>query len=123
LQVREDGLLEVPFPYLIQPFLNHDGVILKVYVLGDTLLQLRRPSLENVQIGVPVNEGPAFVPFGRISNPNALPGDKLRNSIDGLCRAKMLISSKVRALPSEDIALLPDNLLQSVVAELKKRLK
>lgn len=38
-------MVETSFPYLIQPFLNHDGVIVKVYVLGDTLLQLRRPSL------------------------------------------------------------------------------
>ncbi len=29
-----------------------------------------------MELGVPVNDGPGFVPFGRVSNPNALPGDR-----------------------------------------------
>jgi len=70
--VRPEGLYQAKLPFIVQPFINHDAQILKVYVLGDTITQLRRPSLPNTTKG-PVSEGPAFVPFGRISNAG---GDK-----------------------------------------------
>lgn len=61
------GLRDAKIPFIIQPFINHDGQILKIYVLGDTFLQIRRPSLPNREAGQAHN-GPAFEPFGRISN-------------------------------------------------------
>lgn len=105
--VRPEGLLQAPLPCVLQPFVNHDGEIVKVYVLGDVVTQLRRPSLPNVQRGVAVAEGPAFVPFGRISNPNSLPSE-----------------AKARAVPDErlSVPLLPAPLLSAALVELKRRL-
>lgn len=105
-----EGLSEAPeVPFLVEPFVNHGGEIVKVYVLGDTMLQLRRPSLPDVLPGnFPAVDGPFYAPFGRISNPNALPSD-----------------AKVRALPedeSERVAVLDDQLLEATVSELKHRL-
>jgi hypothetical protein len=105
-----EGLTEPPeIPYILEPFVNHGGEIVKVYVLGDTMLQLRRPSLPDVvRGGVPARVGPFYEPFGRISNPNALPSD-----------------AKVRVLPEDEQQRVPElseSLLALTVAELKHRL-
>jgi hypothetical protein len=105
-----EGLTEPPeIPYILEPFVNHGGEIVKVYVLGDTMLQLRRPSLPDVvRGGEPARVGPFYEPFGRISNPNALPSD-----------------AKVRVLPEDEQQRVPElseALLALTVAELKHRL-
>lgn len=98
------GLLEdAKIPFVLQPFVNHNGQILKVYVLGDTILQIRRPSLPN-RVPGQGHKGPSFEPFGRISNAG---------------------KGKECSVDVSDEALVPEmsgKLLQQVVKELQARL-
>lgn len=45
---NEEGLDLVPTPVVLQEFYNHDGVLFKVYVLGDHIQVFRRNSLPNL---------------------------------------------------------------------------
>jgi hypothetical protein len=45
---REEGLRLVKTPAIIQEYANHDGVLFKVYVLGDHIRVFRRESLPNL---------------------------------------------------------------------------
>jgi len=91
--VSAKGFLEAPLPYIVQPFFNHGAQIVKVYVLGDIVTQLRRPSLPNVAQRGPLPGEPGYRPFGRISNareePKVLPDDEGDVPLvpDGLVRA------------------------------------
>jgi len=50
--LRPSGLdCILPMPSLLQEYANHDGVLYKVYVLGDTVRVFARPSLPNLPEG------------------------------------------------------------------------
>lgn len=90
------------------PF-THNGVLLfSVYVLGDIIVQLRRPSLPNVQTGVPVTEGPGYVPFGRVSNAGAANGGE--------------DSCKVLPEDEQNVPAPTEELLRALANEIKARL-
>ena len=93
------GLLQVPMPYIIQPFVNHGGQIIKAYILGDVIFQLRRPSLPNVRVPGPQSpDKPGYVAFGRVSNARDVP----------------------KVLPDDegDVALVPEELLRLAVKQI-----
>eukprot|EP01091_Cochliopodium_minus_P013928 TRINITY_DN460_c0_g1_i1.p2 TRINITY_DN460_c0_g1~~TRINITY_DN460_c0_g1_i1.p2 ORF type:complete len:175 (-),score=39.76 TRINITY_DN460_c0_g1_i1:41-565(-) len=62
---NEKGLYEMPLPAIFQQYHDHDAVIYKIYVLGDEISQIQRPSLENYREDI---VHPDFEYFGRISN-------------------------------------------------------
>jgi len=62
---NEKGLQEMELPAIFQQFHDHDAVIYKIYVLGDEISQLQRPSLDNYDTEL---QRPDFEFFGRISN-------------------------------------------------------
>jgi len=45
---KDVSRLNVPFPLIIQEFVNHGGVIYKVYVMGSKHWVQTRPSLSNM---------------------------------------------------------------------------
>lgn len=57
-KVRNSG------PSLLQEYSNHDGILFKVYVLGDKVWVFQRPSLPNLPTGeIMEGEGRGFVEF------------------------------------------------------------
>ena len=47
----KEGLKRIQTPCILQEYSNHDGVLFKVYVLGDDVFVFERPSLPNLPIG------------------------------------------------------------------------
>lgn len=52
----EDDLKDVKPPCVIQSFINHNAVLYKVFVVGDSYTVVERPSLKNFPAG-PAGEG------------------------------------------------------------------
>ncbi|XP_078287076.1 inositol-tetrakisphosphate 1-kinase-like [Rhinoraja longicauda] len=47
----EDGLGDISLPCVIQSFINHNAVLYKVFVVGQSHFVVKRPSLKNFAIG------------------------------------------------------------------------
>ena len=47
----EAGLRDVITPCVAQSFINHDGILHKVFIVGDTNFVVERPSIKNLQPG------------------------------------------------------------------------
>lgn len=58
-------LSELETPLVLQEFVNHGGVLFKVYIVGDTVKVVRRFSLPDVHEGEPGKSG--VIPFPRVS--------------------------------------------------------
>ncbi|KAG8070648.1 hypothetical protein GUJ93_ZPchr0006g41358 [Zizania palustris] len=69
LVYRRDGLRGLRAPLVLQEFVNHGGVLYKIYVLGDRATCVRRGSLPDVPQNrlLDVDTEPS-VPFANISN-------------------------------------------------------
>uniref|UniRef100_A0A0D9VFT1 Inositol-tetrakisphosphate 1-kinase n=1 Tax=Leersia perrieri TaxID=77586 RepID=A0A0D9VFT1_9ORYZ len=76
LVYRRDGLRGLRAPVVLQEFVNHGGVLFKVYVVGDHATCVRRSSLPDVPSHrlLDTYGGDASVPFANISN-QPLPDD------------------------------------------------
>ena len=61
--LNSTGLSKVPAPCLLQEYANHDGVLYKVYVLGDEVYVFQRPSLPNLPVGKLYGEEFTYVEF------------------------------------------------------------
>lgn len=73
LVYRAEGLRGLHTPVVLQEFVNHGGVLFKVYVVGDRAVCVRRRSLPDVPAGRLADpDAAASVPFANISN---LPAD------------------------------------------------
>ncbi|KAG6504094.1 inositol-tetrakisphosphate 1-kinase 1-like isoform X1 [Zingiber officinale] len=67
LVFHRDGLLKLKPPLVLQEFVNHGGVIFKVYVVGDYVQCVRRKSLPDVsEEKLECSEG--SVTFSQVSN-------------------------------------------------------
>ncbi|XP_051900360.1 inositol-tetrakisphosphate 1-kinase-like isoform X3 [Pristis pectinata] len=47
----EDGLRDISLPCVLQSFINHNAVLYKVFVVGQSHFVVKRPSLKNFAIG------------------------------------------------------------------------
>lgn len=61
--LNQKGIQHLKLPCLLQDYSNHDGVLYKVYVLGDTVQVFSRKSLPNLPRGECVNENYAYIEF------------------------------------------------------------
>eukprot|EP01018_Ginkgo_biloba_P002179 Gb_25244 [translate_table: standard] len=66
-------LAELDPPLVLQEFVNHGGVLFKVYIVGDTIKVVRRFSLPDVEQGEPLGYG--VIPFPRVSSAAASADD------------------------------------------------
>ncbi len=51
LAFHEAGLADVALPCVAQSFVNHDGVLYKIFVIGDKHFVAERPSIKNLTKG------------------------------------------------------------------------
>ena len=63
----EEDLKDVKPPCVIQSFINHNAVLYKVFVVGDSYTVVERPSLKNFPAG-PAGEDTAGVRLGNSSH-------------------------------------------------------
>eukprot|EP00249_Psilotum_nudum_P021369 c28085_g4_i1 orf=266-1516(-) len=98
LAFDEFCLTELDPPLVLQEFVNHGGLLFKVYIVGDSVKVVRRFSLPDVH--EPVGNG--VIPFPRVSNAAA--------SADGAD-----LDPEVSELP-------PRKLLESLARELRRKL-
>uniref|UniRef100_A0ACD5YA97 Uncharacterized protein n=1 Tax=Avena sativa TaxID=4498 RepID=A0ACD5YA97_AVESA len=70
LVYRPEGLRGLQPPLVLQEFVNHGGVLFKVYVVGDGATCVTRRSLPDVREGhlLLADDNPSLVPFANISN-------------------------------------------------------
>ncbi|GJN21027.1 hypothetical protein PR202_gb08472 [Eleusine coracana subsp. coracana] len=64
---RAEGLRGLRTPVVLQEFVNHGGVLFKVYVVGDRAVCVARSSLPDVPADETLPDAPAAVPFANIS--------------------------------------------------------
>ncbi|KAJ7555766.1 hypothetical protein O6H91_05G054200 [Diphasiastrum complanatum] len=87
-------------PFVVQEFIKHGGLLFKVYVMGDSLNVVRRPSLADICVG---NSGAhGLIPFPRVSSASA-PAEE------------SYLDPQTAELP-------PQQLLDSLARELRQRL-
>ncbi|XP_060204148.1 inositol-tetrakisphosphate 1-kinase 1-like [Lycium barbarum] len=67
LVLNKDGLNGIKAPVIIQEFVNHGGVIFKVYVAGDHVKCVKRKSLTDITEEKPGNSD-NLIPFSLISS-------------------------------------------------------
>ncbi|XP_052171380.1 inositol-tetrakisphosphate 1-kinase 1 [Diospyros lotus] len=67
LVFNQDGLEKLKPPIVLQEFVNHGGVIFKVYVVGDYVKCVKRKSLPDVS-EEKLGSLEGFLPFSQISN-------------------------------------------------------
>ncbi|KAL0913782.1 hypothetical protein M5K25_017268 [Dendrobium thyrsiflorum] len=68
LVYRHEGLLKLKPPLVLQEFVNHGGVIFKVYVVGDYVKCVKRSSLPDVSPET-LNCSEGSLSFSNVSNP------------------------------------------------------
>ena len=55
LATKPEQLIGIPTPALLQEYINHNGVVFKIYALGDLIEVGARPSSRNIQPGESVD--------------------------------------------------------------------
>lgn len=68
---NQEGLSAIQPPCVVQNFINHNAVLYKVFVVGESYTVVQRPSLKNFSAGTSGNPLPLI-----LSEPN--PGAELR---------------------------------------------
>ncbi|XP_020204272.1 inositol-tetrakisphosphate 1-kinase 1 [Cajanus cajan] len=63
-----NGLNSLKSPMVVQQFVNHDGVIFKVYVVGECVRCVKRKSLPNVEEKKLVRVSEDLLSFSQVSN-------------------------------------------------------
>ncbi|KAE8699285.1 Inositol-tetrakisphosphate 1-kinase 1 [Hibiscus syriacus] len=103
LVFEKDGLKNIPLPFVLQEFVNHGGVIFKVYVAGKYSRCVKRKSLPDIsEEKLMISRG--ALPFSQISNLTAAGG-----GAEGCEFEKMEIP--------------PENLVKKLVEGLKEELR
>ncbi|XP_006777872.1 PREDICTED: inositol-tetrakisphosphate 1-kinase-like [Myotis davidii] len=65
---NQEGLSAVQPPCVVQNFINHNAVLYKVFVVGESYTVVQRPSLKNFSAGMSGNQA-----FRLPSSPRARP--------------------------------------------------
>ncbi|MBA0829009.1 hypothetical protein Goarm_013632, partial [Gossypium armourianum] len=68
------SLSELEPPLVLQEFVNHDGILFKIYIVGDAIKVVRRFSLDNVN-KCQLAKVPGIFPFPRVSSAAASADD------------------------------------------------
>ncbi|XP_026404792.1 inositol-tetrakisphosphate 1-kinase 5-like isoform X3 [Papaver somniferum] len=106
LVYNRDGLNKLNTPVVLQEFVNHGGVIFKVYVVGDYVKCVKRKSLPDISeeelVGKDLEE--SCVTFSQISNKTS------QERSGGMCNEVMRV---------EDAVMPPDSLVTDIARGLR----
>ncbi|XP_061650657.1 inositol-tetrakisphosphate 1-kinase [Phyllopteryx taeniolatus] len=79
----EDDLKDVKPPCVIQSFINHNAVLYKVFVVGDSYTVVERPSLKNFPAG-PADRKAIFFNSHNVSKPESSSDLNSRENVEGV---------------------------------------
>ncbi|XP_077411531.1 inositol-tetrakisphosphate 1-kinase-like isoform X1 [Vanacampus margaritifer] len=79
----EDDLKDVKPPCVIQSFINHNAVLYKVFVVGDSYTVVERPSLKNFPAG-PADRKAIFFNSHNVSKPESSSDLTSRENVEGV---------------------------------------
>ncbi|XP_053700269.1 inositol-tetrakisphosphate 1-kinase [Synchiropus splendidus] len=79
----EDDLKDVRPPCVIQSFINHNAVLYKVFVVGDSYTVVERPSLKNFPAG-PADRKAIFFNSHNVSKPESSSDLTSREHVEGV---------------------------------------
>uniref|UniRef100_A0A8C6T3I2 Inositol-tetrakisphosphate 1-kinase n=1 Tax=Neogobius melanostomus TaxID=47308 RepID=A0A8C6T3I2_9GOBI len=79
----EDDLKDVKPPCVIQSFINHNAVLYKVFVVGDSHTVVERPSLKNFPAG-PADRKAIFFNSHNVSKPESSSDLTSRDNVEGV---------------------------------------
>lgn len=80
---NQEGLSAIQPPCVVQNFINHNAVLYKVFVVGDSYTVVQRPSLKNFSAGTSGNCSPLYPPlFIRGGHDQSMEGSCPRKSSD-----------------------------------------
>ncbi|MBN3281426.1 ITPK1 kinase, partial [Polyodon spathula] len=88
---NEEGLKDIKPPCVIQSFINHNAVLYKVFVVGESYTVVERPSLKNFPAG-PADRKTIFFNSHNVSKPESSSDLTSRDNVEG-----------VSQLPSDDV--------------------
>ncbi|XP_043930505.1 inositol-tetrakisphosphate 1-kinase isoform X2 [Protopterus annectens] len=80
---NKEGLKDVKPPCVIQSFINHNAVLYKVFVVGESYTVVQRPSLKNFPIG-PAERPSIFFNSHNVSKPESSSDLTALDKIEGL---------------------------------------
>ncbi|KAI3832812.1 hypothetical protein MKX03_026573 [Papaver bracteatum] len=99
-----DAFKKVNTPVVLQEFVNHGGVMFKVYIVGDYVKCVKRNSLPDVS-DEQLDAEKSHVPFSQISNkPSQEHNDHMSNE----------------EMRVEDVVMTPDNLVTYIASGLRQ---
>lgn len=104
LVFNQEGLNKLKPPVVLQEFINHGGVIFKVYVVGDYVKCMKRKSLPDVS-EEKLSNPKSSLAFSQVSNMNM----SERND-DSYCKMMHL----------EDVEMPPETLIRNIAIGLRK---
>ncbi|XP_023894653.1 inositol-tetrakisphosphate 1-kinase 1 [Quercus suber] len=121
LVFNENGLkkLKLKKPIMMQEFVNHDGVIFKVYVVGDHVKCVKRSSLPDIceETLNSIAEDKGFLLFSKISNLVAKNNEAEGGSsdeVEGYCCGVEKLVEKAEILPLEFVMELAKGLREAM---------
>ncbi|KAJ4939064.1 hypothetical protein JOQ06_028527 [Pogonophryne albipinna] len=79
----EEDLKDVKPPCVIQSFINHNAVLYKVFVVGDSYTVVERPSLKNFPAG-PADREAIFFNSHNVSKPESSSDLTTRENVEGV---------------------------------------
>ncbi|XP_077477264.1 inositol-tetrakisphosphate 1-kinase-like [Stigmatopora argus] len=79
----EEDLKDVKPPCVIQSFINHNAVLYKVFVVGDSYTLVERPSLKNFPAG-PADRKAIFFNSHNVSKPESSSDLTSRDNVEGV---------------------------------------
>ncbi|XP_062252962.1 inositol-tetrakisphosphate 1-kinase [Platichthys flesus] len=79
----EEDLKDVKPPCVIQSFINHNAVLYKVFVVGDSYTVVERPSLKNFPAG-PADRKAIFFNSHNVSKPESSSDLNSRENVEGV---------------------------------------
>ncbi|XP_049451431.1 inositol-tetrakisphosphate 1-kinase [Epinephelus fuscoguttatus] len=79
----EEDLKDVKPPCVIQSFINHNAVLYKVFVVGDSYTVVERPSLKNFPAG-PADRKAIFFNSHNVSKPESSSDLTTRENVEGV---------------------------------------
>ncbi|KAK1160544.1 inositol-tetrakisphosphate 1-kinase-like [Acipenser oxyrinchus oxyrinchus] len=88
---NEEGLKDIKPPCVIQSFINHNAVLYKVFVVGESYTVVERPSLKNFPAG-PADRKTIFFNSHNVSKPESSSDLTSRDNVEG-----------VSQLPNDDV--------------------
>ncbi|XP_058847519.1 inositol-tetrakisphosphate 1-kinase-like isoform X1 [Acipenser ruthenus] len=88
---NEEGLKDIKPPCVIQSFINHNAVLYKVFVVGESYTVVERPSLKNFPAG-PADGKTIFFNSHNVSKPESSSDLTSRDNVEG-----------VSQLPNDDV--------------------